>query len=91
MKDISNRPSPFERKTFDQRLSDLNALNGVKQNSIREHSNIHSLRNERFFSEQLLHNRFRMTRDLLGTDDKTYSALSTKAGGIVGPLKGDLY
>ena len=47
MKDISNRPSPFERKTFDQRLSDLNALNGVKQNSIREHSNIHSLRNER--------------------------------------------
>ena len=47
MKDISNRPSPFEGKTFDQRLSDLNALNGVKQNSIREHSNIHSLRNER--------------------------------------------
>ena len=32
-----------------------------------------------------------MTRDLLGTDDKTYSALSTKAGGIVGHLKGDLY
>ena len=70
MKDISNRPSPFEGKTFDQRLSDLNTLNGVKQNSIPEHSNIHSLRNERsletvFFSEQLLlHNRFRMTRDL---------------------------
>ena len=45
MKDISNRPSPFERKTFG--LGDLNALNGVKQNSIREHSNIHSQRNER--------------------------------------------